>query len=151
MSGLTNAVNAVISGCIDPLHPNYYATEVTEIQLKVIWNVNKTFWRSWDIGILELDCPGYPTQAYFRFYEGTLAIAGRDPILSVGGYVALCSQPGLFLGTNSWLWMAVLNYQPFAAPPLPIRQVHFQYKNSNAGSVGMVTYPLNPIPKPDGI
>lgn len=144
MSGLTDAIDAVVAGCIDPLHPNYYATEITEVQLRVRWGVNKTFWRSWDTGILELDCPGYPTQAYFKFYEGLEPIVGRDPIIKVGGYAALCTQPGTFLGTSDWLWMAILNYEPLYAPPLPIRQVHFQYKNTNAGSVGMVRYPLLP-------
>lgn len=144
MSGLSDAINATVAGCIDPLHPNYYATEVTQVQVRVRYGVNKNFWRAWDSGILELDCPGYPTQAYFRFYEGLEPITGRAPIISVGGYAALCTQPGTFLGTSDWLWMAVLNWQPLYAPPYPIRQAHIQYKNTNAGSVGMVAYPLLP-------
>jgi hypothetical protein len=144
MSGLSDAINATVAGCIDPLHPNYYAVEVTQIQIRCRWSVNKSFWKAWDVGILELDCPGYPTQAYFRFYSGTEPILGRVPEVSVGGYAALCAQPGNYLGTNDWLWMAVLNYYPLYAPPLPIRQVHIQYKNTNVGSVGMVMYPLLP-------
>lgn len=144
MSGLTDAIQATVAGCYDPLHPNYYAEEVTQVQFRCVLDVNKVFWRSWDTGILVLDCPGYPTQAYFRFYEGLEPVTGRDPIVSVGGYAAVCEQPGTFLGADDWLWMAILNCQPLGSPPYPIRQVHFQYKNTNAGSVGMVRYPLLP-------
>ena len=144
MSEMTDAIQATVAGCYNPLHPNYYATEVTQIQLKVKYGVNKVFWKSFDDGVLVLDCPGYPTQAYFRFYEGVQPIIGRTPIIEVGGYAAVCEQPGTFLGTSDWLWMAILNYHPFGSPPYPIRQAHIQYKGTNAGSVGMVRYPLNP-------
>ena len=134
-----------MAGCVGPPYPSYYATEQCSIQVKAVWGVNKSFYRAWDEGILELDCPGYPTQAYYRFYEGLEPIAGRDPILEVGGYMAVCALAGTFKGSSYWLWAAVLNYVPFGGPPYPIRQAHIQYKNTNAGSIGLVRYPLSPV------
>lgn len=144
MGTLQAGVAAVIAGCINPLHPDYYDEIEGQFQVRMRFGVNKYFWRSWDVGKLIFDAPGYPTQCYIKIYERADAIATDPRIIEVGGYVALCSQPGNYLGTSSWLWMAIAGFTPFGGPPYPLRQVHIQHKNSNADSIGMVMYPLLP-------
>lgn len=129
---------------MSPLYPNYYDVFNGEFQLKVVYGVNKYFYRSWDVGTLEYNSPGYPTQCYISLWERPNADVTSEPIIKIGSYVAGCAQPGNFLGTSDWLWMAIGYYQPFGQTPLPYRQIHIQYKNTNVGSIGMVMYPLLP-------
>lgn len=145
MGTLSQGVNAVIAGCINPLHPNYYDEMQGEFALRVRYGVNKIWWKSWDVGKLVFDAPGYPTQCYIKIYERPNPAPGVDPIIEIGGYVALCAQPGNYLGTSDWLWMAIAGYTPFGSPPLPFYQAHLMYKGTNAGSVGMVMYPNLPV------
>ena len=144
MGTLAQGVAAVIAGCINPLHPNYYDEFQGEFTVRVKYGVNKVYWKSWDVGKLIFDAPGFPTQCYIKIYENKVPITGEDPIMQIGGYVALCAQPGNYLGTSDWLWMAIAGYTPFGRPPLPFRQVHIGYKGTNSGSIGMVMYPRTP-------
>lgn len=141
---LSSTYSAVLAACTAVPQHDVFSTEINEFQLKVEYGVNKIFWRAWDNLTLKTDAPSPPAQIYYRFYETLEYEIGMTPLLEVGGYLATCATPGTFKGTSQWLWMAVLNYRSFDSFNIPIKSAHIQYKNTNAGSVGLVQYPLTP-------
>lgn len=141
---LSSLYTATLAACVAVPQHSVFATEQAEIQVKAFYGVNKTFWRAWDVGTMEWYAPSPPARCWVRFYETTGSIIGLEPLIETGGYLATCATPGTFKGTSQWMWMAILDYKPFAGSPYPITAVHVQYKNTNAGSIGMVRYPLTP-------
>jgi len=141
---LSSNYAAVLASCVAvPQYP-VFSSEVGEFQLRCTYGVNKVFWRAWSDVTLRIDAPSPPAQIYYRFYETLNYQVGDVPLLEVGGYLATCATPGTFLGTSQWLWMATLVYRSFESFNIPVRTAHIQYKNTNAGSVGLVQYPSSP-------
>lgn len=142
---LESGFAAITAGCINPLHPDYYHTEPPgEYQVKVVYGVNKLFWRSFDNVVLDWQCPGYPTTLRMDFYEHFDDPASTDPVIQIFGYVALCTIPPPGLGTSHWLWMATLDYYTTGVIRVSPLYIHIQYKNTNVGSVGVIRYPTPP-------
>jgi len=143
MSLLSNYAAVLASCTAVPQHDVFYS-EIAEFQFRCNYGVNKVFWRAWDNVLLKIDSPSPPAQTYFRFYEELEFVPGLDPLFEIGGYLATCATPGTFKGTSAWLWMATLNAKSFGSFFYAVTDAHIQYKNTNAGSVGLVRYPLTP-------
>jgi hypothetical protein len=142
---LQSGIAAIIAGCINPLHPDFFLTEPgAEYQIKLVYGVNKVFWRTWTDVTLRWDCPGLPTTLQMSFYEHFDDPAITDPIIYIGGYVANCINPGPGLGTSIWIWMATLEYRVCQVPIPTPQYIHVQYKNTNVGSIGIIPYPTTP-------
>jgi hypothetical protein len=142
---LSTGVAAIIASCMNPLHPDYFAVEPKAgYQLKCKYGVNKIFWQSYDDMVLEWVCPGYPTTLGIKLWEHKDDPSTTDPLIYIFGYVALCAQPPPAIGTSDWLWMATLTYITTNTAFIPVTQIHLQYKNTNAGSIGFILYPQIP-------
>jgi hypothetical protein len=141
---LLSTYAAVLASCTAVPQHDVYASEIGSYQFKAAYGVNKYFWRAWDDLTLRIDAPSPPAQIYFRFYETLNYQIGDVPLITVGGYLATCATPGMFKGTSAWLWMAILGVQSFGSFNYPVTWAHIQYKNTNAGSIGLVMYPTTP-------
>jgi hypothetical protein len=142
---LISGVDAITASCLNPLHPDYFHTEAPDqYQIKVVYGVNKLFWRSFDNMVLDWVCPGYPTTLAMHFYEHFDDPPSTDPLITVAGFIALCTIPPAGLGTSKWLWMATLDYYTCTEIKVSPLYIHVQYKNTNAGSVGFIRYPFTP-------
>lgn len=141
---LSAMFDATIAACWAVPQQNYFATEIGEYQVKTRYGVNKTFWRTWDNVTLEWFAPAPPTLCYLRFYETVDSIVGKTPVFSFGGFSATCVLAGSGLGTTRWIWMATLDVSILGVPAYGVQSIHVQYKNTNAGSIGLVRYPLAP-------
>lgn len=142
---LESGLDAITAGCISPLHPDFFAVEPKRgYQVKVVYGVNKLFWRSFNDLTLQWVCPGYPTTLGMNFYEDFDHPASTDPLIQIFGYVALCARPPAGLGTAYWLWMATLDYYTCGTIRVSPLYIHVQYKNTNIGSVGFIRYPTPP-------
>jgi hypothetical protein len=144
---LISGFDAIIAGCIDPLHPDFFLTEAKAgYQVKCVYGVNKLFWRTFDDLVLKWVCPGFPTTLGMEFYEHFDAPAITDPVIRIWGFVALCDIPPSGLGTSHWMYMATLNYTACQVATTQPRYIHIQYKHTNVGSVGVIRYPFSPPP-----
>lgn len=142
---LESGADAITASCINPFHPNYFFTEPKAgYQVKVVYGVNKLFYRSFNDLTLDWVCPGYPTTLGMNFYENFADPASTDPIIQIFGYVALCARPAPGLGTSTWLWMATLDYYTCGVIRVSPLYIHVQYKNTNVGSIGLIRYPTAP-------
>lgn len=143
MSLLSNYA-AVLASCTAVPQHDVFSTEIASFQFKAFYGVNKVFWRSWKDLTLKIDAPSPPARIFYRFYETLNYEVGMEPVIEVGGYLATCATPGTFKGTSAWLWMATLDVKSFGSFFYGVKWAHIQYKNTNAGSVGLVRYPLTP-------
>lgn len=143
---LVEAYNAVKTSCVSvPQYPVSFTEPDARFMVRIRFGVNKAFWKSWDDVALVIDAPSPPAQIYFKFYDPNYLAPTYDPLIVVGGYLATCDSPAPGLGISQWLWMAILAYNQRGQAPYPIQQAHIMYNNTNAGSVGLVRYPLSVI------
>jgi len=142
---LQSSVAAIIAGCVHVPQLPYFQTDPADgYQLKVVYGVNKLFWRTWNDLVLDWVCPSPPAVVIMRFYEHFDAPPSTDPLIEISGYLATCAQPAPGLGTSAWLWMATLNYFTTGQLKVSPLYIHVQYKNTNVGSIGLIRYPTTP-------
>lgn len=138
MSLLSNC-NAIIAGCINPLHPDFFVNDgLGKYRLSMELTVNRPVWTAW-IDVESIwDCPGYPTTLGIRMYERRSTHATTDPIMQIDGFVADCSDPGSGLGAAKWLKMATLQIKFAQGLPQHPTWIHLMHYGTNADSVGFV-------------
>lgn len=136
MSQATN-VAAIISGCVNPLHPDFYIENGDGLyQLTCGWGVNRPNWKSPFKVYAVWDCPGFPTTLGVHFYDNFADPANTDPVIQIDGFVADCRTTNYGLGAAAWLTMATLHIKFAQNSGITPDWIHLQHYHSNADSVG---------------
>lgn len=144
---LQSSVDAIMANCVHvPQLPYFHTEPEAAYQVRVVYGVNKLFYRSWSDLVLDWVCPSPPHTVGMRFYEHFDAPPSTDPLIEIQGFVATCAQPAPGLGTSDWIWMATLNYYTTGVLRVSPLYIHIQYKNTNVGSIGLIRYPTTPPP-----
>jgi len=142
---LISAYTAILGSCVHvPQYDVYELMPRQRFQIKVVYGVNKAFWREFGAVDLEMDSTAPPFIVNFKVYERKSLVNDTDPIIHIGGYLATCDIPPPGLGTSAWLWMATLQVIWSAGAVYDIDYAHIQNYRTNSGSIGLIRYPLLP-------
>lgn len=144
MSIFTDAVASIIDNCVHYPSHSTHLEGTGNVQMRVRDGVNKWFWKSWESCKIVIDDPGFPPQCHIYIYERNGLPSGRETIVEAHAYLAVCAQPGTYLGTSSWLWVTANSWGGYSTPPLPFRQVHIGPRGTSSGALGLVVYPHLP-------
>lgn len=135
----------MIAGCVSvPQHGFEHTDDFARYQVKIWHGGAATFYRFNYPVMVHWECPSPPAIVRLFFLERPDLEPDTDPILEVNCFLATCATAGFYKGTSRWFWTVNLAASWAGHAPAPIDAIHIQNYKTNAGSIGLVNYPLAP-------